>query len=182
MCGKGAGPLETPGGIGWPARVTGPAPGSSARRPSAAFFPDRGLGFRNTSRSEARCKGRSVLIGQFVRDCSVTCYHNNPPREANRGWLLPRTGPTSLRKLHQAPLVPPLQLLQPLGGSGSHPPSRLPRGAGGGWRELEERRPPLEASPPRSQVLPGAWAGLAQPAVPPAGRRGRQAYPEPRQK
>lgn len=38
MCGKGAGPLGTPGGIGWPARVTGPAPGSSAGRPGASCF------------------------------------------------------------------------------------------------------------------------------------------------
>lgn len=45
MCGKGAGPLETPGGIGWPARVTGPAPGPSAIRPSAAFFPGRDWAF-----------------------------------------------------------------------------------------------------------------------------------------
>lgn len=62
MCGKGAGPLETPGGIGWPARVTGPAPGPSAIRPSAAFFLGRVSAFATPPARRRRAKdGRLSL-------------------------------------------------------------------------------------------------------------------------
>lgn len=161
------------------ARVTGPAPGSSAGRPGASFFLGPRPGCRRPSRSKAWRRGRPALIGQFVSDCSVMCYHNNPPREANRGRLFSRTGPTGCTKLHRAPSVPPLHSSHPWA-----PPSiilRLPPGGAG----LSCWSPGLHspAGPsPQSQVLPGAWARLARPAVPPASRRGRRclAYPEPR--
>lgn len=54
MCGKRAGPLETPGVIGSASNVTRPAFGPSAGRPGTAFFYRPYPGFRNTSCSEVR--------------------------------------------------------------------------------------------------------------------------------
>lgn len=112
-CGQGAGPLGTPDAIGWPARASR-APPPALPQDVQAPPPSRPRpGCYRPSHPEAWRRGRPALIGQFISDCSVMCYHNNPPREANRERLVPRTGPTGCTKLHRAPSVPPLHSSHP---------------------------------------------------------------------
>lgn len=94
MCGKGAEPL----GQDERDRLAGgrhkPRLRSSAERPGTVRSPP-GPGLSQHLRLRGVVEKTGPPIGQFVRDCPVICYHNNPFWEAGRpGRRFPRPNPT----------------------------------------------------------------------------------------
>lgn len=98
MCGKGAGPLSKNARdrlILVPSQAPPPLfRRTSGHRPDSVRSPP-GPGLSQPLSLRGVVQKTSPLIGLFVRDCSVICYHNNPFWErGGLGRLFPRPNPT----------------------------------------------------------------------------------------
>lgn len=135
MCGKGVEPLDETDVIGSPGDVTSPSSGSSAERPGTVVFSAPRPVLSQRRRLRGAVERTAPLIGQFVRDCSVICYHNNPFKEACRpGEAVPEAQPSPCKgKARPSPLRP--SLCNPRATDRPYQPPSLPAARGGGPRE-----------------------------------------------
>lgn len=126
MCGKGVEPLDKADVIGSRGDVTSPSSGSSAERPGTVVSSAPRPVLSQRRRLRGAGGGTAPLIGPFVRDCSVICYHNNPLKEACRpGEAVPEAQPNPFKGKAQPSALRP-SLCNPRATARPYPPSSLP--------------------------------------------------------